>query len=216
MEAIRVHIIGISGKAFSGKDTAAEIIAECGHVILGFADPLKRSLVQFGVPKEILWGPSSLRNTVYRGISVRQALQTLGDWAKLQRRDVLVSVALAAIYDIVTGAADYEGCLGLIPRHPRLLLPTLDEAKSAFNGYGSRGVVIPDVRSADEVEALSALGATLIRIKRPGAGLEGPAGEHVTETAMDAIPDDRFDHVILNSDSLASFRADVRACMRQQ
>ena len=57
-------IIGISGKAGSGKDTVADILAkEFGFVKCGLADPLKRIAREvFCFTDEQLWGSSGLRN----------------------------------------------------------------------------------------------------------------------------------------------------------
>ena len=58
------NIIGISGKAGSGKDTVAEYLVEKhGYMKISFADPLKRFAASvFGYNAQQLWGPSEFRN----------------------------------------------------------------------------------------------------------------------------------------------------------
>ena len=55
-----MKLLGICGKAGSGKDTAAAyLIEKHGFVKLAFADPLKRfAKGVFGFTSEQLWGPS--------------------------------------------------------------------------------------------------------------------------------------------------------------
>lgn len=58
MEKLKYPIIGLSGKAGSGKSTAASIL---GGPAVALADPLKRFLYQAGASDEALWGESRLR-----------------------------------------------------------------------------------------------------------------------------------------------------------
>ena len=57
-------IIGLSGKAGTGKDAVAKILVkEYNFVRVAFADPLKRICKEiFGFSDEQLWGPSEKRN----------------------------------------------------------------------------------------------------------------------------------------------------------
>lgn len=57
-------IIGITGKAGSGKDTVADLLVhEHGFVKVAMADPLKRICMDlFGFSYQQLWGPSKLRD----------------------------------------------------------------------------------------------------------------------------------------------------------
>lgn len=57
-------IIGISGKAGSGKDTLADILVrKHGFVKVALADPMKRFCMElFGFTEEQLWGKSEKRN----------------------------------------------------------------------------------------------------------------------------------------------------------
>jgi hypothetical protein len=56
-------IIGISGRAGSGKDTAADFLVDHGFVKVALADEMKRTCRRvFGFSIEQLWGPSEKRN----------------------------------------------------------------------------------------------------------------------------------------------------------
>lgn len=61
-----VNIIGISGLAGSGKDTAADyLVKHRSYVKVSLADPLKRYCMNaFAFSKEQLWGPSKFRNAI--------------------------------------------------------------------------------------------------------------------------------------------------------
>jgi hypothetical protein len=49
-------------------------------------------------------------------------------------------------------------------------------------------VVVTDVRHHNEARSLQARGFVLIRVTRPGTGLDGDAGKHRSETEMDDWP----------------------------
>ena len=58
-----MKIIGIAGKAGTGKSEAARILARNGYCPVAFADGIKRILMEvYGFTKEQLWGPSQNRN----------------------------------------------------------------------------------------------------------------------------------------------------------
>jgi hypothetical protein len=50
-----------------------------------------------------------------------------------------------------------------------------------------KGVVISDVRFKNEVDAIFKAGGSVWRIERPGAGLQGVAAKHVSETEQTLI-----------------------------
>lgn len=74
-------LIGITGKARSGKDTVARYLWErYGYTRIAFADPLKSAAQQmFGLSHEAAWN-DDLKETVipYWGMSPRQMFQLLG------------------------------------------------------------------------------------------------------------------------------------------
>jgi radical S-adenosyl methionine domain-containing protein 2 len=72
-----------------------------------------------------------------------------------------------------------------------------------------KSVVCSDVRTAEELAAIREMGGTIIRLRRPGAGAPGVAGQHATETALDDVVDDHFDAVIENDADIETLFARV-------
>ena len=66
--------------------------------------------------------------------------------------------------------------------------------------------VISDCRYPNEAEAIKALGGIIIRVVRPGFGLDGDAANHVSESG---IPDDLVDIEIYNDGTLAELTAEA-------
>lgn len=62
------------------------------------------------------------------------------------------------------------------------------------------GVVISDVRFLNEVDAIRAAGGHVWKIERPGAGLTGAAGQHVSEQEQSTIDRGKFASVLNNED----------------
>lgn len=77
-------IIGLTGKARSGKDTAAEYLAQYGFEHYWFSKPMKDACASiFGWGDEHLYGDLKEVTDIRFGCSPRQALQTLGtEWGR--------------------------------------------------------------------------------------------------------------------------------------
>ncbi len=187
-------IIGFSGLAGVGKDSAAAVlVSEFGFGRMGLADPIKeicRTVLDFSEGQ--LYGPSWMRNepdqryprtrdgaTDY--LTPREALQKLGtDWARSCYENVWIDLGLR-------------------------------RARSAL-AVGVPGVVFTDVRFPNEIAAFKAAGARVIRIKRETT-LTGSAALHPSELEQLSIPDSEFDYVINNSGSLEALPSYVSAIM---
>lgn len=211
-------IIGLCGKAGSGKDTVADILVrDLGFVKIAFADPLKRVCKDiFDFSDEQLWGPSEKRNepdfrycrkphqqgydpvdgrptTIdAQYLTPRYALQQLGtEWGRDCYPDIWIDYAMRVAKSIMAGRGSYTAKKGL---------------ELAIDGGGHylkpTGVVISDVRFENEVRGLRAYGARVLRIVRPNQGLKGEASTHRSETEMDGIPAELFDAVLQNDGSL--------------
>ncbi len=195
-------IIGISGKAGSGKDAAADVLVrELGFVKVALADPMKRFCMGlWGFSHEQLWGPSAARNAPdprfprrahghLECLSPRHALQTLGtEWGRACDEGVWIRYALKVARTLDgSDTLHYDQAAGIVPnewlRH-------------------CAGVVIPDVRFRNELDAIRDAGGRVWRVRR-GAGLEGLGGLHASEREQDEIPDADFDVVIRNDGGLA-------------
>jgi hypothetical protein len=180
-----VNIIGITGKAGSGKDTVADILVrKHGFVKVALADPMKEfcaRLFDFSVNQ--LWGPSEARNAP--------------DLRYLREHTWV---------DDVPGCQKVCACCGhyqdnaprcyLTPRYALQQLGSewgramfqdvwLDAAlhDAACFSTGDRGVVIPDVRFDNELAGIRREGGRIWH--RPGEGSlkETPAAAHASETA---------------------------------
>ena len=143
-------IIGLGGKAGSGKNTAAKYLRDLGYQEVAFADPLKEAAEAiFGFDRAQLDG--ALKETVDRRFkkSPRFVLQALGDACREIWPEVFIAKLRRQLYKI--------------------------------NGP----VVVTDVRFGNEAQSLQYLGATMIRIDRPGSGACNGIEGHHSETQLD-------------------------------
>lgn len=168
-----VVVIGLTGAAGSGKSTAAQHIVEkwSGHR-RPFAAPLKRMLQTFledqgcGLAMAMRMVSGDLKEVPSEflgGRTPREAMQTLGtEWGR-----GLSSTLWVDAWKHGVEVAELHASAG-------------DETVM---------IVVDDVRFPNEAEAIRALGGIIVRIERPGAGLGGAAGRHVSETADLGEPD---------------------------
>jgi len=187
-------ILGLSGKARAGKDTAADFILNNrpGWQKHALADPLKRICRDvFRFSLEQLYGHEKdapdgrYRRKDGQPLTPRYAMQTLGtDWGRDCHPDVWVDMLL------------HEA-----------------ESLFAWNKPPILGVVVSDVRFVNEALAIRAAGGKLWRIRRPTVGLEGAAAEHASETDLDVWLDELFDDVIENDSTLGAFERRVLAAL---
>lgn len=203
-------IIGLSGFSGSGKDTVADCICKDPlFAKLAFADGIKRILKElFEFSYEQLWGPSAARNKpderYPRGegyLTPRHALQSLGtEWGRNCYENVWVELAIRMAKRLDgSSILRYSPTEGIIPASD-LALP-------------SKGVVVTDSRFKNELEALRAAGAKLVRVVRPGVDL--PPYAHVSETEQATIPDSFFDYVFQNDGSLEDLSTKCTAMLKE-
>lgn len=165
-------IIGISGKAGSGKDTIADYLREeYGFAKIAFAEPMKTFCADlFDWGGEELYGPSELREIVDPewGFSPRKALQMLGtEWGRALNENMWVKIGL-------------------------------NKAKQKIQD-GYPGVVITDCRFRNEIDYVKAAGGSVIRIVRgQNTGGSGGIAGHASECEQDGIPASAFSAVITN------------------
>ncbi len=162
------RLIGLSGRAGSGKNTVMEIIARLerdGASEIAFAGPLKRFCQEvFGFSAEQIEGaakndPDPRYPRMHRDpqgcyrklLTPRYAMQTLGtEWGRDCFPDVWADLGI---------------------RRAQALPGT---------------VVITDCRFLNEAKAIIAAGGEVWRIVRPGAGLSGSAGAHASEAEAES------------------------------
>lgn len=173
-------IIGISGKAKSGKDTAADMLSylysnpdksykdyientevffEKNAYVVHFADALKEAARELCILDEDQTDTQAGKLTVipWLGITVRELLQKLGTCI---REGIDEDFWIKCLFARVDGFQD---------------------------------IIVADVRYPNELQAIKNQGGVVIRINREGAG----AGDHHSETSLDDY--DGFDLVIDNN-----------------
>lgn len=194
-------IIGISGKALSGKDETGKIIMEYykekKFVVKKFADKLKEiTAILLGIQR------SDLESQEYKASVLPK------DWW---------------IYKFGEKIIPYVGNEGKLDEHilvkttPRWLLQNIGTdcfrklihpdvwVISTFADYDeSKNVVITDVRFKNEADAIKKRGGIVIRIKRP---TDDYSITHPSETALDDYPN--FDAVINNDGTIDDLKEKV-------
>ena len=185
-------IVGISGKAGSGKSTVAAHLVERidGAVQVNFADEIRQLLIRMygALPHQVYGGHEGRNYVLPCGKTVRRVAQEAGD----------------ALRRIWTDAVVYSWQQRLV---------------EAYAEYGMVPVIVADLRCVNEAEAIRNRGGIIIRLTRnqepaaerrwirdllrwPGAPrasrsqMERAARAHMTETALDGYD---FDAVIDNA-----------------
>lgn len=150
-----MRIVGIHGRARSGKDTLAGFLVEHhGFHRIALADPIRQFVSSItGISVEDLMD-SALKEAPlaeFGGRSPRQMMQTLGtEWG----RDMIA---------------------------PDLWLTVCRLGIERSKRAGAVGVVIPDVRFENEAEMVRALGGEVAHVIRDGAGA---VNAHVSEVPL--------------------------------
>lgn len=159
----RKLVVGVVGKAGSGKDSALKFFQEVGsYTWVGqwaFANPLKKIAEIMGFTKEQLVD-RKLKETVdeFWGISPRKFLQMCGTemFRDVWREDVWIKLATRDIQKLLT----------------------------------TRDIVfVTDVRFPNEAKAIKEMGGIIVRVERPGFE-NGVDPNHPSEKLVDTIPYD--------------------------
>lgn len=167
-----LKLIGIAGKARSGKDTAANYLAhKHGLIRYSFATPMKAAIkTMFGLTDRHVDGDLKETELPWLGVSPRRIMQTLGtEWARdTIRQDLWVLLA---------------------QREWQQMKEPTDDTFHA-------GMIIPDVRFEDEADFIRRNGGLVIHIERDSA----PKIEsHKSESGVQPV---YGDPIILNNGSL--------------
>lgn len=231
-----MNILGISGVAGSGKDTAADfLMSDHRYIKVALADPLKRIARDvYAFTDDQLWGPSQSRNAP----DVRYH-RPCNNCLDLMARSRMTVSCLKCCDNFLTPREVLQKLgteFGRSCYHNTwvdLCLRTAQEILKAPDDYGTQkrytqkdglwfvpdaeetqailGVAIPDVRFRNEINAIQQAGGRVIRVVRPNAGLTGVHGAHASETEMAEIQDSDFDAVVQNDGTLEDLRAKVKA-----
>lgn len=127
-------------------------------------------------------------------LTPRFALQTLGsEWGRNCYGDIWTEYAIRIAKTLLEGTSG-EGTSFEYTSQKGLYL--------VEGTWRPAGIVVPDVRFRNEVDAIKAAGGVVWKILRPGAGLSGAAAQHVSETEQDSVKDEEFDVIFDNAGTL--------------
>lgn len=150
-----IKLIGIHGKARSGKDTMANFLVENhGFTKMAFADPIKWAVSSaFGIPVNEVYSDEfkEMTHPVW-GMTGRQILQLFGTEAMRE--------TFGTHFWVRRWMMDYEK------------LRTVSS------------VVVSDVREEHEAEVIRDIGGLIVHLRRDGAGLGGVEGLHSSESGI--------------------------------
>lgn len=154
-----MKLIGICGKARSGKDTIAKYLwNQHAFTRIAFADPVKLAAQKiFGLTDAQTWNDDLKEVEIpYWGMSPRRMFQLVG----------------------TEGGRDIFGY--------DLWIKRFILSYSMFKHTDD--VVVPDVRFDNEAETIRELGGIIIEVRR-GQGLAGEAAQHKSEAGLSLPPD---------------------------
>lgn len=180
-------IIGLTGKARSGKDTAGEYLVENHKATLyALANPIRKAASEmFGLPYSDFTGDNPDREKVneFWGFSPRQMLQMIGT----------------------------EGGRMLFGND--IWLKRAEQQMMNLEPYASNGTldrdyfVITDIRFENEAEWVRSKGGVVVHIRRDGIE---PVNEHSSEDGVDVGDTDIVCH---NTDTLEGFYKTIDVVM---
>lgn len=175
-------VIGLSGYAQTGKDTAALAFGALDFTRLAFADALRESLYALNPTIKVKGNWTKLQTHVQK-VGWEQAKKLDGVRALLQR------MGTEAVRNVIAE----DAWTNVVRRR----------IEGAYAGFDTQPeparYVITDVRFPNEAKLIKELGGEVWRIEREGFG---PVNGHPSETALDDWP---FDAIVANEGDLTTY-----------
>ncbi len=173
-----MKIIGLNGKAGSGKDTLADLlINHKGYTKewhrYSFANPLRQMLsVGLGINMDIMSDPKKKNDPKYgyMGKSARYLLQTLGtEWGR-----------------------------NLVDQN--IWINEFERRSKYFDDNNTEGIIVTDCRFENEADAIHKLGGIVVNITRPNNPYtkkvkDGGVESHLSEKEL---PKEKIDYYLIN------------------
>jgi hypothetical protein len=189
-----MYKIALAGKAGTGKNTAADLIAatvpfttgfSLNAVSLAFADPIKEMVkVMFPhVEREHLFGDSKFRNEIIAG-----AKNAEGNPLTIRRALLDIGTSLGRGYN------------------DNVWLENMDFRIKQNEAAKRKIILITDVRFRNEFNWLKQQGFFMIKVIRDN----GSTINHISETGQDEIKDNEYDYVLNNNGSMADLEAIIK------
>lgn len=179
-----MKLIGIAGKARSGKNTVGDILlSEYNYAPYALADPIRKAAAQiFGLPEYRFSGDNPNREEVdpYWGISPRQMLQRIGEGMRKSFGDDIWIRKANLRWDTLKADA------------------YLDNAHMNLPYW--HGMVVTDIRYDNEAQWVLHEGGVVIQIERPDAP---SVSSHASERGIDPL---LATFLIRNDGSLGALR----------
>lgn len=182
----KLPLIGITGKAGVGKDTAGAHLAQAhGFDRYAFASPIKRMLGVLGLCEEHFSDHATKEAVIPAfGCSYRHLAQTLGtEWGRSIHPHFWLQMAKLRYYG-------------------------LDRSGDAY------GLVITDVRFENEAEWIREEGGRVVHITGRETTVEGAAAEHVSEAGIKV--DYLRDYFVRNTGDLQHLYRQLDTIVRQE
>jgi hypothetical protein len=178
-------IIGLCGLAGSGKDEVSRILSQRWRfAAISFAGPIYKAV-------------SEITGLAPRELKDRDLKERAIPWLGKSPRELLQTLGT-------------EWGREMVNQGIWITIALRRAAESEREGWN---VAITDVRFANEAEAIHKAGGQVWRVERPGAGLDGAAGEHSSEAG---IPEGLVHQVIRNGGTLDDLEAAVDAAFRRR
>lgn len=185
-------IVGLSGYARSGKDTAAQALIEQGFRRDAFADRLRSFLYE--LDPIVDFDHYDVEGKSYTNdLRLRELVDQVG-WERAKNESDEVRYLLMR-------CGTEAG---------RKVLGKSVWVNALFQGVKlGDNIVITDCRFENEADGIRARGGIVVRVERPGVGpkLDSTGKAHVSEVALDHYG---FDYVIENDGDIAQLQEDVR------